>query len=1294
MKLPTLIADRYLLSPHLKEGRISEVFKASDAKNPGRIVAVKVFKFGLYEDAVIQEAFEREGQILTDLQHPSIIPLLDFAVEPQTKRPFLVLDWGGTDLKASIDKSNIRDWDTFYDLFGKGILEALAFAHSRGVVHRDLKPTDLLRSEDGRIRLADFGIAKYRSFLDHNLDLAQFVTEPFTPEGGHDPNYSAAADVFGFGAIVLDFLSNVALKKWSDLRLALSQVQAPREIIEKLESSISPDPSVRPADAQILLAEIERIQSRRHRQAVNRRPCFISVLPNALIGLKRNEYLSSDRDAQALVLREVNAGSTLRKFVRLNRETGIRETPQGEYSLFGNNMIFHVAIDRDSQSHLVLLSAWRPTSSADFDRSRDEAWVHPFEFKLGRHPVPSEGQKVMADLKLGCDQFDLERKNADAVKAEEDLFRAWGALLQARVDQAESNQAVAYTDRTIEGNRIVFRTKEPLDASAIEQIWEVPLGEDRSIRGMIDSVEGELATLYVEGGLPKTVPDSGTLRLDARSTKAAIKKQKDALDTVKFDKAARPELKQLLLHPEHCQSTETPPPDKWFLQEIDQDKKEAVKRALASKDFFVVHGPPGTGKTTFITELVLQFLARNPEKRILLTSQTHIGVDNAIERLGQIPQQLDIIRVGYQTGKVAESVHPYLLQNKIRIWAVEVQQKAEKFIEDWASTQSVNIRELRLGLRVGQLIAIVRQKERDEFDLVGLKDIRSNPNATFSEETTDESTDPEDESKGVVSDAMAKIEDVISGRRDLAVVMDDEDVLPSTFERAKNLGATVFPFKWPNGASGRAAGSSEAISAFRQFCKNAHRKQLSTPEFRASLAKMQELKSAPNTLPATKKEQDSASPSDQAPRGKAAAAPSIDAAAAEEVRARTEEIENQIELLQERLAKSRAEERRMREELRRLGDDGKAIASEKLPDLVSYQEALLGQSDVSQKFRRLLELNNEWRQRFGSGEDCYEAILASQHVIAGTCIGIGGISEANLGEFDLCILDEASKATPSEALVPLVRSRKWILVGDQKQLPPYVDATLQHRDICDKFDLDPAQLRETLLTRLQGTLLADHQAQLTTQHRMLAPIGNLISAVFYDNSLMSIRTHTCPVLSRVFQKPVAWFSTSKLRDRHERRAGASFLNPVEAQEILKILGRIDFYATALKKSSNSDKLPNKISVAILSGYAAQAEHIDKLLEQKRHEWNHIDVRCNTVDAFQGREADVAIFSVTRSNVDHRAGFLTVRERINVALSRGRNSLCIVGDADFVEQLPASPLSEVVDYIRVHSDECHSEEVTS
>ncbi len=421
MSLPKLICDRYMLYPAVKVGRISEVFKATDGLSPGKIVAVKVFKFGLFKDAVIQEAFEREGRILSELQHTSIIPLLDFGIEPNTRRPFLVLDWGGDDLTASIDKNNIRDWDSFYELFGRGILEALAYAHSRGVVHRDLKPGDLLRTDDGRIRLADFGIAKYREFLDANLDLRQFVNEPFSPENGYDPNYSFASDVFAFGAIVLDFLSAVPLKNWGDLRKAFGQVQAPPEILDILEGAISVDPAVRPNDAQVLLAEIERIQGVRRREKIRLRPCFFVLTGNALNGLKNTEYLAHERDAQTLVIRELASGSVIKKHVRVNKETGHREYVDGEYKLSGANMEFHAVVDRESSAHLVILSAWRPSSSADLDRSREEGWPHPFEFKAGKHPVLREGKQLIEDLKLGWEQFEQQRIQNELARAEENL---------------------------------------------------------------------------------------------------------------------------------------------------------------------------------------------------------------------------------------------------------------------------------------------------------------------------------------------------------------------------------------------------------------------------------------------------------------------------------------------------------------------------------------------------------------------------------------------------------------------------------------------------------------------------------------------------------------------------------------------------------------------------------------------------------------------------------------------------------------------------------------------------------
>ena len=131
---------------------------------------------------------------------------------------------------------------------------------------------------------------------------------------------------------------------------------------------------------------------------------------------------------QTLVVRELSVGSVIREHVRLNKETGHREYVEGEYKLSGANMEFHAAADRDSGAHFVILSAWRPSSSADLDRSREEGWQHPFEFKAGRHPVPREGRQVVDDLKLGWEQFEQQRLQNELVRAEENLFRGMGGI--------------------------------------------------------------------------------------------------------------------------------------------------------------------------------------------------------------------------------------------------------------------------------------------------------------------------------------------------------------------------------------------------------------------------------------------------------------------------------------------------------------------------------------------------------------------------------------------------------------------------------------------------------------------------------------------------------------------------------------------------------------------------------------------------------------------------------------------------------------------------------------------------
>jgi superfamily I DNA and/or RNA helicase len=204
-------------------------------------------------------------------------------------------------------------------------------------------------------------------------------------------------------------------------------------------------------------------------------------------------------------------------------------------------------------------------------------------------------------------------------------------------------------------------------------------------------------------------------------------------------------------------------------------------------------------------------------------------------------------------------------------------------------------------------------------------------------------------------------------------------------------------------------------------------------------------------------------------------------------------------------------------------------------------------------------------------------------VVAGTCIGFLGPKGVQEIEFDLCIVDEVSKASISEVLVPLARSKRWIVVGDRKQLPPFLDDALDD-SVLDEHDLTRGELATTLLHHLGDHLPPECCATLTQQHRMRPEIGRLISDVFYDSRL----TTACPPAAYLWElavpKPVTWFSTSGLSSHEELSVKPSFKNMAEVQAAIRIVRHLDFVAKGRGV---------RCSVAFLTGYSAQRVEFER-----------------------------------------------------------------------------------------------------
>src|SRR5882672_12366622 len=147
----TVIAGRYRLNDVLGRGGMSEVWLAEDLEL-GRLVAIKL----LAPDADTAR-FEREARAVASLAHPNITQLYDYGEEEG--RPYMVLEYlaGGTLEDRLRDGKRLPDEETAR--IAAELAAGLAHAHSRDVVHRDLKPANVLFDEEGRAKLADFGIA-------------------------------------------------------------------------------------------------------------------------------------------------------------------------------------------------------------------------------------------------------------------------------------------------------------------------------------------------------------------------------------------------------------------------------------------------------------------------------------------------------------------------------------------------------------------------------------------------------------------------------------------------------------------------------------------------------------------------------------------------------------------------------------------------------------------------------------------------------------------------------------------------------------------------------------------------------------------------------------------------------------------------------------------------------------------------------------------------------------------------------------------------------------------------------
>ncbi|MQY06470.1 DEAD/DEAH box helicase [Actinomadura macrotermitis] len=306
--------------------------------------------------------------------------------------------------------------------------------------------------------------------------------------------------------------------------------------------------------------------------------------------------------------------------------------------------------------------------------------------------------------------------------------------------------------------------------------------------------------------------------------------------------------------------------------------------------------------------------------------------------------------------------------------------------------------------------------------------------------------------------------------------------------------------------------------------------------------------------------------------------------------------------------------------------------------------------------RRRLELLTSWRGNLERRtEQLYGELLRYADVVGATCIGSATSGHLDDLGFDLAIVDEAGQISTADVLVPLVRARRAVLVGDHVQLPPLPDDRLVAWTRTEHPG-DPGMTRlvtDSAFELLFPSVPQENKEVLRYQRRMPEPLARFISGHFYGGFLESDvkRVHR----DDLFAAPIAFVDTAELpqrqrRDRKPRQDEPwpkdSRLNECEA-ELLALL--------AAHYHARSDDW------AVILPYAAQIGLVTSLLARRIGDEEAVARRVATVDSFQGGQHDTILFGFTLSNPDGRVGFLREVRRSNVAFSRARQRLVLVGD---------------------------------
>ncbi|RYY58775.1 MAG: DUF2075 domain-containing protein [Chitinophagaceae bacterium] len=302
-----------------------------------------------------------------------------------------------------------------------------------------------------------------------------------------------------------------------------------------------------------------------------------------------------------------------------------------------------------------------------------------------------------------------------------------------------------------------------------------------------------------------------------------------------------------------------------------------------------------------------------------------------------------------------------------------------------------------------------------------------------------------------------------------------------------------------------------------------------------------------------------------------------------------------------------------------------------------------GKAERDQRKALLDEARDIMKQVGNTEQYILDDLVSKAQVVAATLVGANHYTVRHL-EYHTVVIDEAGQSLEPACWIPILKAKKLVLAGDHLQLPPTIKSVEAAR----------GGLAVTLLEKLAARY-PDAVTLLEEQYRMNKTIMGFPSARFYEHRL---KAHPS-VASRLLldgDQPLLFIDTSGC-GFDEKAEGSSTSNPEEASFLIR---QVSLLLEQLESIHGENV---QVSVGLISPYKEQVVLLRSLAEHAPVMTKYRDqISINTIDSFQGQERDVIYIGMTRSNTESKIGFLADTRRMNVAMTRARKKLVVIGDS--------------------------------